>query len=285
MPSRALEPILDILVPTRCLGCRSWQPVGDLGLCRRCRSALMETDRRRCSTCAQTLAVAPRPGGTARCMRCTKTAPGFSRLFTLYAYEPPLDAVIKTMKFGRRPYLAELFADDMWDRWAERLVRVEMVIPVPMPWSRRWLRGYNQAEVLARRLAGHLGLPLGQPLRRRRGPPQSLQDDLAARRRNVRRSLDLRRAWRRVSHLRSRNRLPPHVLLVDDVMTSGATLRRCAQLLRRAGAREVLCAAIAHRPAPHTAGARRTQPRNVLRRKRVVQASSSNTTARRGFKP
>lgn len=168
---------------------------------------------------------------------------------TLYAYQPPLDSVVKAMKFSRRPYLARLLADQMWDRWAERLSGVHMVVPVPLPWIRYRIRGYNQAEVLARRLAYRLDAPTAQPLRRRSSSPQSREPDLASRRRNARRSIHLNthRTW--LKAVQPITRLPDRVLLVDDVVTSGATLERCARLLRRLGAEQVICAAVAHRPA------------------------------------
>ena len=248
MTTRLLDVLLDVLVPTCCLNCRTWQPVGALGLCRRCRSSLVRADGRRCRTCARTLPRAPRPGRSSRCGECVTKPPAFAELFTLYAYQPPLDSVVKAMKFSRRPYLGELFADEMWELWAERWMDVDLVVPVPLPRLRQRLRGFNQAEVIARQLASRLEVPTAQPLRRRRGSPQSREADLAGRRRNARRSFSLRHGPLRKRSAPPR-RLPHRVLLVDDVVTSGATLQRCTQLLRRAGAREVLCAVVAHRPA------------------------------------
>ena len=267
---RIAEVLLDLLVPTCCLGCRIWAPLGPLGLCRSCRSALVATDSKRCKTCARRLPAAPRPGRDVRCGECATRPPAFTELLTLYAYQPPLDGVVKAMKFSRRPYLAQLLADEMWDRWAERFLGVRFVVPVPLPWTRQCLRGYNQAELLARGLAERLGTATAQPLRRRRGSPQSLETNLAGRRRNARRSFDLK-VDRRGSALRATFDRVDRILLVDDVVTSGATLQRCAELLRRAGAGSVICAAIAHRPALprrlRTAGIGRR--RNASRRKTV----------------
>ena len=260
---RIRDAVLDLLIPTCCLSCRRWLPVGALGLCRACRSRLVTTPRTRCRTCPRDLparaarrtvrrvnrpADEPNDVESPQCGECIARPPRFAELHTLYAYQPPLDSLVKAMKFGRRAYLAELFADEIWDRWAERLSNVQLVVPVPLPFLRHRMRGYNQAEVLAQRLAKRLRRPLGQPLRRRGGSPQSRETDVAGRRRNARQTIALRAPRRPFAGRLKTARLPDRVLLVDDVVTSGATLQRCSQLLRRAGARRVICAAVAHRP-------------------------------------
>jgi ComF family protein len=102
-------------------------------------------------------------------------------------------------------------------------------VPVPLHWSRRLRRGYNQAEILARGLARRHGLPLVRGLRRLRAtPPQ--QGDPALRRQNVQHAFAVR-APRAVAGRR--------LLLVDDVFTTGATLNACARTLREAGAAAV----------------------------------------------
>jgi ComF family protein len=125
-------------------------------------------------------------------------------------------------------HLAGLLADEAPQHLA--LTDWDALIPVPLYWSRRWRRGFNQAEVLAGAVGREHGLPvLSRALRRvRPTPPQ--QGDAETRRRNVRDAFEIS--------------VPSTVagkclLLVDDVFTTGATANACAKEIRRAGAAEV----------------------------------------------
>jgi ComF family protein len=106
----------------------------------------------------------------------------------------------------------------------------DAVVPVPLHWRRRWRRGFNQAEVLARTVGWRHGLPVERRclIRVRATPPQ--QGDAAARRRNVRGAFAVRRAERIADR---------RLLLVDDVFTTGATANACAAALLNAGAAAV----------------------------------------------
>jgi len=141
-------------------------------------------------------------------------------------------ATILLCKHGGRlrllRHLAILMADEappdlMKEGW-------HTVVPVPLHWLRRWRRGFNQADVLARAIGRRYGLPVQRHClaRVRATPPQ--RGDAAARRRNVRDAFGVRRP-QRIAGTR--------VLLVDDVFTTGATANACAAALRDAGAAAV----------------------------------------------
>ena len=110
----------------------------------------------------------------------------------------------------------------------------DAVTPVPLHWRRRWQRGFNQSELLARAIARRRGIPLIRALRR--GAATQAQAGLsnAQRRENVAAAF---RSRRRVAGLR--------ILLIDDVMTTGATAGACARALKKAGAKSVSLAALA----------------------------------------
>jgi ComF family protein len=116
-------------------------------------------------------------------------------------------------------------------------LQVEVVVPVPLYWLRRLTRGYNQSAAVAGGVARVLGLPCRPRwLRRVRNTPKQVGQSLAARQENVR------------GAFRARRRAPlagRSVLLVDDVMTTGATLGEAARALRAAGAARVAVAALA----------------------------------------
>lgn len=166
------------------------------------------------------------------CGRCQRRPPPFDSAVAAYLYKPPLDALIKQLKFGGRFALARLLGELLAEAWLATpaaATPADLVVPVPLDVGRLRERGYNQALELARPLARRWGVPLaGRAAERIRAtPPQS---DLPARlrRRNV------KGAFRVGAAVAGRR-----VAVVDDVMTSGHTLREFAASLRRAGAASV----------------------------------------------
>jgi ComF family protein len=227
--------LLHALLPALCLGCRVPLPAArlaagpPLGLCAACRGRLRPLPPGGCAVCGRALAAAGLPAGW-RCQPCRDEPPAYERLLALWSYEEPLAAVVRGLKFRRLDYLGRHLGELLAERYAGDLAGMDVVVPVPLHWRRRLHRGYNQAEQIARPLAARLGLPLVPLLRRTRAtPPQSLLGKPA-------RIANLRRAFR-VPH--PRRLLGRHLLLVDDVATTGATLEAAAAVLRAAGAASV----------------------------------------------
>ncbi|ROR34501.1 ComF family protein [Inmirania thermothiophila] len=209
--------ILRLLYPWRCLLCGG--PGDGRDLCRDCADALPRHPRP-CPLCA-----APLPEGAAGpCGRCLRRPPPF-RAWAALAHAPPADRIVHRAKYrGDLAALALLAA-----LMAEAAPAVDGVL-VPVPLHRRRLaqRGYNQALELARGIARARGLPLAPALlARRRDTPSQVGLDARARRRNLRTAFVARDA------------APRRVILVDDVLTSGATAEAAARALRRAGAAEI----------------------------------------------
>lgn len=172
-----------------------------------------------------------------RCAACRRHPPPWEFLAAAYLYLPPLVGVVRALKFGRAEHLGEALAEPLAIRCAPWVSQVDLVTSVPLAWPRLLVRGYNQAEVVARPLARRLGVPYQRLLRRRPRPRQALLSR-SDRQRNLRGSFI------------ARDRLPcgTRVLLVDDVMTTGATLAAAATTLRRAGAVSVIAAVVARTP-------------------------------------
>lgn len=177
-----------------------------------------------------------------RCGACRSRRAPHAALTVGWSYQPPVTHSIRGLKFQRQEGLAEHLIDHLTDRLAraemERLRRSDQITAVPLWWRRKLTRGYNQADLLARALARRLDLPWRRHLVRRRGgaPQSGLARD--ERRRNVRQTIRIKRGRRVVGS----------VLLVDDVVTTGATLEECARVLRRAGAETVHLLAVARTP-------------------------------------
>lgn len=213
------------------------QQVGNAGarFLRRLDAALMPVV---CVFCGEPLA----PQAVPVCPGCYADLPRTSgsglvhglRVHAPLRYEFPVDAAIKALKFGRKLWYVPLLAALMAEEIDTLPPDIDAVLPVPLHWRRRFLRGFNQAEELYRPLRSLLRLPLPGNVHRRRHTPEQSGLDARARRRNVSGAFQVR------GRLAMR-----HVLLIDDVVTTGATCAALARALGDAGVGEVTVLAAA----------------------------------------
>jgi ComF family protein len=213
---------LQALLPARCLLCGEAGARG-LDLCAACQAAL-PWNRAACARCGL-----PLPEAEPACGRCLRAPPPFAATFAPWLYAFPHDRLLPRLKFHGDLAAGALVAGRM--REALRAApRPQALVPVPLHRARLRERGYDQALELARPLARGLGLALRADLLQRTRATAA-QSDLAAaaRRRNVRGAFAVD----------GRGGVPAHVALVDDVMTTGATLGECARALRAAGVARV----------------------------------------------
>ncbi len=164
-----------------------------------------------------------------RCGLCRRGLTAFDAAFSYGEYDGPLRKLIHLFKYERlkplaRP-LGKLLASALPREW-----RYDMVVPMPLHWRRSWERGFNQSELLARVVAVRLGAPLVKAVRRTRRTPSQAGLTNAQRRNNVAGAFVCNKRF----SVKGR-----HVLLVDDVLTTGATAGACAAVLKRAGAKRV----------------------------------------------
>ncbi len=225
------------LYPPTCVLCGDHAP-GRRDLCPGCQQELTVSDPC-CPICAL-----PTAAGTTHlpCGRCLKKRPLFDRCLTPFRYLPPADELIGGLKFQGRLSHARVLGDLLVDYLQQRLTPgtyPQALIPVPLHPRRLRERGFNQALELARPLARRLQIPL-QPQRCRRQLPTSQQTGLSAleRRRNLHGAF-------RVRDLRNIR----HVALIDDVVTTGATVTELTRMLRRAGVERVEVWAVCRTPA------------------------------------
>lgn len=239
LAAKAWRHAVQWVLPSPCLGCGEvvWEPRGSLGLCPLCRGRLRRWPSG-CAQCARPLTASGLPPGW-RCEACRASPPPYERLLAAWSYQPPLDETVMALKFRRLDYLGTQLGRALAELFAEPLEDRDLVVPVPLYWSRRLRRGFNQAELIARPLAQALGVPLARALRRRRATAH--QSRLGSRERG--RNLAGAFAVHRRKSIRGR-----HVLLVDDVTTTGATLAAAAQALRDAGSASVVALAAARTP-------------------------------------
>ncbi|MGQ9572995.1 MAG: ComF family protein [Dehalococcoidia bacterium] len=219
--ARVGQVLLDILFPSRCVGCGAY---GSL-LCSSCQAQLPRAEPPRCPICWR-----PQPRD-APCAHCRQERPAFQAARSPYLYQGVAREAVHALKYNHLSALAQPMAQLMARCVRDEAIGADLVVAVPLYARRQRLRGYNQSALLARELSRLCGLPLAERglARRRNTPPQARSADAQARRRNVADAFIADRRW--VEGKR--------ILLVDDVMTTGATLDACARALAQADAASV----------------------------------------------
>ena len=247
MPNVLLPTLLDTCFPPRCAACagHAWD-AGRSGLCGTCLRALPPAvlrcfacgrrvgphgDRLACPACAGPLAGPGPLTWSGRREDLPRRA--LRGVVAAWGYAGPARELVVGLKFRARPEAARILAAGLAEALRRTRVPGDLVVPVPLSVRRRRRRGYDQARLLARATARALGLAVRpSALRRRRHTAPQSGLTPAARRRGPRGAFLARR----------RAVAGRCVILVDDVLTSGATAWACARALRRSGARAVTAA-------------------------------------------
>ena len=236
--------LLDAVLPPLCLGCN--EIVGTPGcLCPACWMKLDFVAPPFCVRCARPFA--RDPGPAALCTACSARPPRWRRARAALVYDGRSRQLVLPFKHGDRTDMARACGRWMARAGADLLAGADLVAPVPLHWRRLFLRRYNQAQLLARMALAAAppgGARLVPDLLRRRRWTGSQGGDARQRADNVRRAFDLHP--RHAAKVAGRT-----VLLVDDVLTTGATVEACAIALQRGGAAavDVLTLARVVRPA------------------------------------
>jgi len=226
---RLVRPAIDLVLPPRCPIC----------------GVLVDDDRQFCADCWQRLRFITEPmcracgrpfaedrGGMPICAPCLATPPIHDGVRAVVRYDDHARQVALKLKHGGRIGMAGLIAA-MLARHLPEDAAGALLVPVPLHRWRLWRRGFNQAILIAAALSRDHGIALADDvLRRTRATPPLKGYSARERARIVRGVFALNPAWK--DRLKGR-----HVLLIDDVYTSGATSHACTALLKRAGATRV----------------------------------------------
>ncbi|MBC7191315.1 MAG: ComF family protein [Marinobacter sp.] len=217
-----------------CVNCLA--PNATDGLCQGCREDL-PANRWHCHTCALPL---PFASAGQRCGECLRNPPPFVRSIAPWRYQFPVDRMISRYKYhGQTAFarpLLRLFCAQLDELMADSPTP-DVIIPAPMDGQRQRRRGFNQAEDIAREAGRATGVPVNTDL------------VLRTRAVNTQRGLSRRERMANLAGVFSaRTDIPARVAIVDDVVTTGATTRQLARVLREAGAQEIQVWALARTP-------------------------------------
>ncbi|PVX31818.1 ComF family protein [Pasteurella langaaensis DSM 22999] len=211
----------------RCVQCQGQLQISIHGLCSRCHREIRHFPY--CGKCGAEL-----PHCAMWCGQCLRNEPNWDRLVMVGRYNEPLSSLIHRFKFQNQFWLdrtlARLLLLAIYQAKREHgLILPEAILPVPLHHFRQWQRGYNQADLLARRLAKWLHIPVqNQSLQRNKRTPTQRGLTAKARRKNLKNAFSIAAEF-------------PYqrVAIVDDVLTTGSTVNEIAKLLRKIGVQEI----------------------------------------------
>jgi ComF family protein len=207
------------LLPQDCFLCAASS--GDSLLCPPCTASLPRLTTERCPICAL-----PTPGSSV-CGACLKKAPHFDATLAVFRYEFPVDSLVQALKYAHRLAAAGFLGEALAQ--GSPAARPDLILPVPLSAERLAQRGFNQALEIARPLARTLGVPLEtRHIHRRRDTSPQASLPWKERAKNIRHAFEC-----------DIDLTGKTVLLVDDVMTTGATLNELARTLKAHGATRV----------------------------------------------
>lgn len=213
----ALPTPIDLLFPPKCLICQK----------------LLAPRETICPDCARALPYAS--GGKVK-----QKGDFFQGCYSPFYYEEPLRRSFLRYKFSGRQHYAPTYGKWMADCLvAQDQTDFDLVTWAPLSRLRRWRRGYDQAELLAKEVAARLSLPLASTLRKANRKPLSRLEGT--------RSIRSARILGAYSLTKGAEVAGKRLLLVDDIVTSGATLNECARVLKTAGAAEIICITLARK--------------------------------------
>lgn len=214
--------ILDFVLPRSCIACK--EEIQNSIICNNCINNIIIVNSPRCPICGRSIK------NTKTCKYCRyEKHLDYGRAWALYV--PPLDNIIHYFKYRRFKDLAHLLGLGMANivKYDLRLKTADLIVPVPLFWWKTLRRGYNQSQLLANIISQECGMEIYDALSRIKNTRTQtrLSDD--------RRCKNVFNAFK----IKANGIQDKSVLLVDDVMTTGATVKECARILKKAGAARV----------------------------------------------
>jgi len=227
---RGRNAIFSVVFPFACPGCAGFLLYPD-ALCESCAAGLKKIVEPLCARCGTPF---PRHWKVKRCSLCKTQRSALSRTRSVYFYEGLVRQMVRAAKYRGLPRLLRFFAEQIFIA-GFAFPPVDAVVAVPLHRAREWQRRFNQARFLANEFSRLSGLPVSDCLFKKQ--PTAAQSSLSG----IARRKNLKGAFGCVPG----KEIPTSVLLIDDVITTGATMEECARTLRKNGAKKVYALSIA----------------------------------------
>lgn len=222
----ALRRVLDLALPPLCAACR--EPVDGRGLCPACWSKLSFITRPYCERLGTPFVYDPGPGVLS--MEAIANPPAYNRARAAVRFDEISRALVHALKYGDRLDLAPMMGRWISQAGRELLAEADALIPVPLHWRRLWARRFNQSGMLAAAISRQIGVPVAAGALKR-VKPTAQQVGLS----RTERAANIQGAFRVPADGKAAV-TGRRLVLIDDVLTSGATVEGCARALLRAGA-------------------------------------------------
>ena len=224
-----LRAVLDVALPQLCAACR--EPVEGKGLCPSCWSKLSFITRPYCERLGIPFVYDPGPGVLS--MEAIADPPAYNRARAAVRFDEISRALVHALKYGDRLDLAPMMGRWISHAGCEILAEADALVPVPLHWRRQWTRRFNQSAMLSAAVSAESGVPVAAfALKRVKATAQQVGLSRSERASNVQGAFKVPAEGRAAVAGR-------RLVLVDDVLTSGATVEGCARALLRAGAANV----------------------------------------------
>lgn len=203
-------------------------------MCRECLTKLKKIEPPYCMKCGKTLEREEEE----YCQDCIRIPKSYERGYPVFFYAEPLKSALYDFKYKNRRENAAFFAECMAAHYGKEFERIgiEGLVPVPVHPHKKRIRGYNQADNLAKELSGRIKMPVYSDYLERKvdtSPQKELNDK--ARMKNLKNAFQLGKNTIKLNK----------ILLVDDIYTSGATIEACTEVLRKAGIKEIYYTSVA----------------------------------------
>ena len=218
---------MDNLIPPRCLICGSAGDI-DSGLCTSCREKIRRVPLPVCDICGKSI------GTPGVCIACQTKKPEFDRMLVAACYEGVLKDIIHAFKYHRQTVFKGFLANLLYERVAHMDTEIDVITGVPLHWRKSVQRGFNQSSLIAKDVAKLTGVEFRHSvLRKIKGTVAQVGLDRKTRLKNLKGTLQAYGVEGKA------------VMVVDDVITTGATAAEAAMALKKAGATYVLFAGVA----------------------------------------
>lgn len=219
----------------KCIVCGDDLPaVQQIEVCAKCQSRMHFIAENECCQCCG----APVFGEAKYCFNCKDNPREFDLGRSVFVYEDNVEKLIAGLKFNNKPYLSRTLGRYLAELYKELNWQVDLVVPVPMTPARKKWRGYNQAELLAQEFCDTTGLTINtEALVKVKDTDEQKSLSLHDRQKNIKEAFKVADKY----SIKGKN-----ILIIDDVMTTGATANACASALKKAHANRVYVLTLAH---------------------------------------